>query len=313
MGNVRQIGQVVRGLLVLGVAAVLALPLSTGPVAARQGGPGVAPAAKVTSSQRPVVFASKSQSGIIGSTYQICTVNPDGSNLTTLTPDNGATAALDPAWSPDGAAIAFSAGCLQAGRCLYTMKNDGTTLRQITFGLNHTDAQPAWAPDGLHLVFVSDRDGSQQLWTVSAVDGTIAQLTTVDGQQAPQHPSWSPDGANIVFSNSGNLYLIGSDGSKLRSFVISGKAVTPDWSPDGTRILYVIGQTVWIRSVDGTVASVVGTYLDALSPHWSANGNQIMLSAHDANGYRHLFMVDLLGDWVKQVTIGATDDITPDW
>ena len=145
------------------------------------------------------------------------------------------------------------------------------------------------------------------------MDGTLHQLTTNDGLQNPQNPSWSPDGNTIVFGNGGNLYLISSNGTQMRPFVISGKARMPDWSPDGTSIAYVDGESVWVRSVDGKSSTLVGRFSAASSPHWSLSGTQLILSAHDAGGSAHLYLVDLLGNWVKQVTLGRYDDISPDW
>jgi TolB protein len=198
-------------------------------------------------------------------------------------------------------------------RCLFTIKSDGTTLRQLTLGRNQTDEQPAWAPDATHLVFVSNRTGSRQLWTVSILDGKLVQLTTVDGSLDPQNPSWSPDGVTIAFASHSNLYLIMSDGSKLRPFVLGGKAAMPDWSPDGASIVYVDGETIWVRSADGLTSTPIGTYRGTRNPRWAPDGTRIIFSARDANDYQHLYLVDSLGAWLRQVTIGVSDDITPDW
>ena len=60
-----------------------------------------------------------------------------------------------PAWSPDGARIAFfRGGC--AFNCtshIYTVAPDGSDLTQFTFGASVRDRTPDWAPDGGRLVF----------------------------------------------------------------------------------------------------------------------------------------------------------------
>src|SRR5689334_18419442 len=145
-----RIGQAVRGLALLGAVAALALPLSSAAVLAHQSGPTGLRAAPKASSVRPIVFSS--QAG--GTGYRLYTVDPDGLNRTNLAPVNGLAPALDPHWSPDNSAIAFSAACPLGGRCLYMIKADGTRLTQLTFGVNQTDEQPTWSPDEHYLAFV---------------------------------------------------------------------------------------------------------------------------------------------------------------
>ncbi len=304
------IGQMLRMVGVLSAAAVLALPLATMPVAAQRSGPVGQAKPGIATTERAVVFASRDTTGGTGNRSDIYTIKADGSAMVDLTPNN--TSALrDPAWSPNGSTIAYTAPGPLGGRYLYAMKADGSQPTQITSGLYHTDSQPTWSPDGWSFAFISDRSGSAQLWTLSLSDMTMNQLTT--DATAPENPSWSPDGASIVYASAGNLYLLTNAVSRPYAFVISGKAHTPDWSPDGSNIAYVDGETVWIRSVDGRTSTKVGTYAGASSPRWSLSGTQLTFSARDGSSQMHIYVVDLLGNWVKQVTYGMNDDTTPDW
>ena len=75
----------------------------------------------------------------------------DGSNPVNLTRD----AAADgwPTWTPDGGRIVFAS---QRGGpfALYSMKPDGTDVRQLTFPQKPSfDARPSVSPDGRHIVF----------------------------------------------------------------------------------------------------------------------------------------------------------------
>jgi TolB protein len=304
------IGQMLRMVGVLSAAAVLALPLATMPVAAQRSGPVGQAKPGIATTERAVVFASIDNTGGTGNRSNIYTIKADGSTMVNLTPNNTSTL-RDPAWSPNGSTIAYTAPGPLGGRYLYVMKHDGSQPTQVTSGLYHTDSQPTWSPDGLSVAFISDRSGNPQLWTLSLNDMTMSQRTT--NAVAPENPSWSPDGARIVYASAGNLYLFNSAMSRPYAFVISGKARTPDWSPDGSNIAYVDGETVWIRSLDGKNNTMVGTYAGASSPRWSLNGAQLTFSARDGSSQMHLYVVDLLGNWIKQVTYGVNDDITPDW
>jgi Tol biopolymer transport system component len=78
----------------------------------------------------------------------VCVANADGSAEVNLTNN----AAFDgwPAWSPDGALIAFAsnrAGPANVGH-LYVVSPDGEGLRQVTFGNWWGYVQPAWSADG---------------------------------------------------------------------------------------------------------------------------------------------------------------------
>ncbi len=82
---------------------------------------------------------------------------------------------------------------------IWTMKPDGTGLRQMTFG-HHHDGAPAFFPDGRRFVFVSDREGdAPQLW-VMAVDGGEPRKLT-DFPMGVGDPVVSPDGRYIAVTS----------------------------------------------------------------------------------------------------------------
>jgi serine/threonine protein kinase len=80
---------------------------------------------------------------------------------------------------------------------IWTMRPDGTNLRQLTFGPGNK-TQPRWAPDGQRLAFVSDIDGNQEIYLMNADGSHITNLTNDSNND--YDPAWSPDGASLAFT-----------------------------------------------------------------------------------------------------------------
>ena len=175
---------------------------------------------------------------------EIYTMKSDGTDLIRVT-DNFVSES-EPTWSSDGSRIAF-----QRDRNIYTIKPDGSDLKQVT-----TDGgfDPTWSPDGSRIAFTVAGD---QLRTIKT-DGTDRK-TLIDhsGSDPPIRigsPDWSPDGSRIVFSSErddedGEIYTVkpdGSDRTQITDFNpdLYGQSSyyspdrAPAWSPDGSKIVF---------------------------------------------------------------------------
>jgi Tol biopolymer transport system component len=185
----------------------------------------------------------------------LCIMRPDGSDRRTIvpTPSPGEavpTSMSSPAWSPDGARLAFRASWDAAcDRCfdLYVMDADGSNLRRVTVGgLNPID--PAWSPDGSWIAFDTGRGGG-----IMKVHPDGAGLTRLDpgvgANESDWWPSWSPDGTRIAFTRvdtatfGNDLLVMDADGRGARvavsgSDVGGGQVYQPAWSPDGRLIAF---------------------------------------------------------------------------
>jgi Tol biopolymer transport system component len=124
------------------------------------------------------------------------------------TPSNG-----QPAWSPDGARVAFTSARDGAGD-IFVMDSNGVNQVRLTVD-EAPEGFPAWSPDGERVAFSSRREGNGDIYSVS-VDGSAEQRLT-DDPEADTAPAWSPDGSRIVFESmrDGNteIYVMNSDGS----------------------------------------------------------------------------------------------------
>jgi Tol biopolymer transport system component len=237
----------------------------------------------------------------------ILTVNPDGTGEVPVTDST----ALDfaPAWSPNGARIAFVSsrgdpdpgGCTNCNFDIYVMNADGTGLTRLTDNPD-TDRSPAWSPDGSKIVWSTRTDpfsGQFHLWVMNS-DGTGKTQLTNSYSDAP---SWSPDGSRIAFSGvfDGRIHLMNPDGTGEVELTAGGNSAhrdpDPDWSPDASRIAFTRVTSVYVcspvRCTSGQFSDVFvmkadGTGVQNLttpgggefvrsygSPAWSPDGSRI--------------------------------------
>lgn len=172
----------------------------------------------------------------------IVVVDSDGTQVNSIDPGLGWIGHLD--WSPDGRTFALSAeaagemtsGEPEGSEDVYTLRANGSGLRNLTAGLLTSAYQPSWSPDSETIVFVgtagaNTSTANQEVFTIGQDRSDLTQLTsdTLTDQQA----SWSPDGTRIVFASLGAgaaapvLVTMKADGSETARSSIEG--TNPKW------------------------------------------------------------------------------------
>lgn len=152
-----------------------------------------------------------------------------------------------PAWSPDGAALAYRQRDAAGVAHIYVVDVSTAEARQLTRGPSN-DLGPVWSPDGKSIAFwrVLGGNPSVDALYVVRLDGSERELSRfeVSGGSASNVPAWSPDSDRIaVFiasQDAPGIYLIGADGGGLEHVVATGRFDNRGlgWSDDGTELVF---------------------------------------------------------------------------
>jgi TolB protein len=185
-----------------------------------------------------------------------------------------------PAWSSDGAKIAFSSS-RSGDPEIWVCDASGANLHKIT-SFKGPDVAPTWNPrTNAQIAWVSGRTGLPQIYTMNQDGSNIQRLT--DGGYAIS-PSWSPNGQFLTFSwnrkygpgapGGQDIYVM--DIASLNWIQLTHEAGSndfPSWAPDGRHIVFErqIGKKVeiWSMLADGTQQQQLTDSGNNYMPNWS--------------------------------------------
>ncbi len=219
---------------------------------------------------------------------------------TQLTLDPGLE--LDPALSPDGKLVAYTAGPLGQTR-LYVRQVEGATPVAITPASAGFARAPRWSPDGGRLLFRSPRG----LEVVPALGGP-AKLVLAAPQAVWMDGSWSPDGRSIAYALGDSVYVRAAEGGAARGLARLPEAHSCAWSPVGRWIACVSGNwrfqwnedlgniavsSIWVVPATGGAPIRVSDDEGLnLSPAWLFGGRSL-LYVSDRDGGRDIYQATL--------------------
>ena len=274
----------------------------------------------------------------LSGTFQLYTINPDGSDMLQLTnlPPTDFPLWL-PDYSPDGRRIVFSHDMTGAVE-LYVINADGTGLTQLTND-GGENIFPRWSPDGTRIVFsqlFSADFGYHHIATIKADGSDRRQLTNRlwDDYQ----PEYTVDSNHIIFaSNFGGLvsalWIMDTNGAHKRRLTAAPlEAGGGDMSPDGKHMVFYSAQnaadratSIWTANTDGTNLRRLTRPKDlvGLDPVYSPDGTKIVFhgGSRSTSNAVDLFTMNPDGSGVHRFAINlmlpGTCDLggclTPDW
>jgi Tol biopolymer transport system component/tRNA A-37 threonylcarbamoyl transferase component Bud32 len=199
-------------------------------------------------------------------------------------------AELQPAWSPDGGRIVYSAG----GHIWVVQANGGAAIN-LTSSHAGSHSDPAWSPDGGQIAFVSQRDG---VLVIPAIGGTPTRISSTLFARGPQ---WSPDGSEVACLGGGDggsgignfIEIISLRTRESRQIRITGDAGNRfdlSWSLDGRFFAYVRAPNrtegisrIWVlRASDQQQVPVTDGKWNDWSPTWSHDGRSLFYVSNRA-------------------------------
>jgi TolB protein len=196
----------------------------------------------------------------------------------------GGLSATSPAWSPDGAALAFEGWVPGlASSDVYLADARGGQPFNLTGDASYNSG-PAWSPDGQTLYFVSNRTGRYEVHVLRPADctssaGGCPASAVTTGSRIVGKPSVSPDGALLVFART----VAGSSDSEVVALTLA---------------------TGGIRVVSGPGDS---------EPAITAAGTRVVLRSY-RYGNPELVLVDLAtGAELRRLTDDPASDGSPSW
>jgi serine/threonine protein kinase/Tol biopolymer transport system component len=157
-----------------------------------------------------------------------------------LTSDPGLE--IDPALSPDGKMIAYTAYSKGRMRVYVKQVSGGRTLC-LTEELPGHQRFPSWSADGSHIAFFSS-EPTAGLYVVTALGGAPMKIA-----EGVYPVALAPDGKQIVYEgNRDTVFTQAVDGREGKRLAVAYEPHSFSWSPDGSLISFVSGNSSYVST-----------------------------------------------------------------
>jgi serine/threonine-protein kinase len=213
---------------------------------------------------------------------------------------------LDPALSPDGRFVAYSAGPTESMKVFVRSLAGGTPV-QVSGTQRGDHRMPRWSPDGSSIAFST----VVGVYVAPALGGAARLITDVGA-----FGTWSPDGRRLAYvtgSTTASRLEVSDVGGGGRRVIAEGFDIhTLSWSPDGRFVAYVSGNPQYmyggtvlgnlgpsaihvVPADSGTPIAVTDREFLHTSPVWAPDGRSLYLVS-TRDGGRDIYRLPIAGD-----------------
>ena len=208
-------------------------------------------------------------------------------------------------WAPDGKRVVFGRRTEGRPRDVFSMRPDGSHLRNLTRTTWAFESDPTASPDGRYITYASDAISvGRELW-LSRSDGSHRRRVA----RGADHAAWSPDSQRIAFArwehgpgSDTAVYVAAFDGRPHR--IASGSG--PSWSPDGRTLAFVRtdgkgrypSSSIPVATAAGIRTVAFLSHQRAYDLSWSPDGRRIAFVAD------HSFLASIVS-WVAVVDVAT--------
>ena len=222
-----------------------------------------------------------------------------------------------PAWSPDGRSI-----CYSAHDELWLVPSGGGAARRLTLS-GRADANPTWSSDGSYVYFSSERGGTLALWRISVEDGEATRMTL--GSSYEHHPSLCRDGSRLVYATrvaNNTLHIRDLESGRETELPVLRDYSFAALSPDGNRLVYASSRggehiDLWMQPLEKGQPSVPPQRLTdeagiASCPVFSPDGRWISYY-RIVEGQRDIYVIPAAGGRPNRFTDDLEADTHTAW
>ena len=276
--------------------------------------------------------------------YNICTMNPDGTDFRRLTDD---AVSRNPRWSPDRERIAYVSG-VDGAKSLYVMWADGTKNKRL-IKKQYDIHDFWWSPLSHALLVVVEIDRPKdrlENWEVT-VDGKIKRWRSEQWAMGWLHwdakgekikepkrrllevlpkgtswPEWSPDRKWIAFRTEGRLALAEPEVVSMSRKWFLQRDEPPcgnieEWAPDGKKLLFYTSGEICVATVErGRFKGYLNLSLyPGRDATWSPDGSRVAFIGKNPDGRRtsEIFILDVETGKMQQITSTTHDYFDLHW
>jgi TolB protein len=246
----------------------------------------------------------------------------DGANELRIT--NSRDLNLNPSWSSDANAIAYSAFRANGTPDILLSFIYTGVLQNLTKGrLRDGSYLPVFSPDGKRIAFAATPEGSssQDIFVINADGANLRRVTT--HPDIDTTPTWSPSGTQIAFTSNRTgrpqIYIMNADGAGTpqRLNIPDAEADRATWAPSPfNEIAYSArnGPGYDIKVYDiATQQTRQLTFSEGSNeaPAYSPSGRHLAFTS-TRSGLVQVFTIGRDGNGLRQVTRTGNNQ-TPDW